>query len=219
MDLNFLKQKPKNRVRLTGIITQNPHFSNNAINEESGHFESKIAVQRKSGYLDEVVIVLRNTKENLDIAKKGNIVELEGFKNSKNQIIENKSKLVLYVSVKKISLKNEEHLEEVNIKNPNIVELEGYLCKTPIFRETPQGRQIVDVMLAVNRPYPSNRTDYIPLIAWGYIAERISKLEIGSKIWIEGRVQSREYEKQIDNFQVEKRTAYEVSVNKFNIIL
>ena len=98
----------------------------------------------------------------------------------------------------------------------NKIFLDGYICKQPIYRETPLGREIADVLLAVNRPY--GKSDYIPCIAWGRNAIYASGLEVGTRLQIEGRIQSREYQKRISETESETRTAYEVSISRLEVV-
>ena len=101
-------------------------------------------------------------------------------------------------------------------QNPNHIFLDGYVCKHPVYRKTPLGREIADVLLAVNRPY--GKSDYIPCICWGRNARFADQFEVGTHVQIWGRIQSREYQKKIDEEIYEKRVAYEVSVSKLEYI-
>lgn len=225
MVFNFSKSKRfLNNVKLTGIITETPIqvILEDFDGKKCNHIKTTIAVQRKSGYMDEIVVVAKESIDNALSIKKGNIVSIIGYKNSKNEYVNGKRKLLIYVSAKIIEIQDEEYLNIENNTNPNIIELEGFICKPPVFRQTPQGRFITDAMLAINRPYPSTKTDYIPLICWGGVAERMAEVTVGSKIRVKGRIQSREYEKKIvenEETIIEKKVAYEVSVNEFNLII
>ena len=115
------------------------------------------------------------------------------------------------VPVRKIEL-SEEEIEETK-RTSNEVTLVGYICKTPIYRQTPFGREIADVLLAVNRAY--NKSDYIPTIAWGRNSRFCQNLEVGDNIRVWGRLQSREYQKKVSDTEVIKKIAYEVSVSKW----
>ena len=103
-----------------------------------------------------------------------------------------------------------------DIMKTNQIFLDGYICKEPIYRKTPLGREIADLLIAVNRPY--GKSDYIPCIAWGRNARYASTFEVGGHIQIWGRVQSREYVKKINEEESEKHIAYEVSVSKLEYI-
>lgn len=98
----------------------------------------------------------------------------------------------------------------------NQIYLDGYVCKPPIYRKTPLGREIADILIAVNRPY--GKSDYIPCIAWGRNARFASTIEVGGHLQVQGRVQSREYTKKINEEETEKRVAYEVSVSKIDFV-
>lgn len=92
-------------------------------------------------------------------------------------------------------------IDEEN-KDPNSIFLDGYVCKEPVYRKTPLGREITDLLVAINRPY--NKSDYIPSIVWGRNAKFAKNLKVGDRIQLWGRVQSREYEKKIDENNVVK---------------
>ena len=96
--------------------------------------------------------------------------------------------------------------------NPNQIEITGYVCKEPIYRTTPFKREIADVLIAVNRSF--NKSDYLPCIAWGRNAKYVSTLNVGDKLEMVGRIQSRVYQKRIDENTVEEKVAYEISLNK-----
>ena len=102
------------------------------------------------------------------------------------------------------------------LANPNEIFLNGFICKTPVYRTTPFGREITDLLIAVNRSY--GKSDYIPCIAWGRNAKFAGGLEVGNNIEIWGRVQSRNYQKKLENDEIEERTAYEVSISKIDLI-
>ena len=120
------------------------------------------------------------------------------------------NKLILTIFARNILLSDEE------IKNPNQIFLDGYICKKPVYRTTPFGREITDMLIAVNRPY--NKSDYIPSIAWGRNARYSEKLKVGDRIKVWGRIQSREYQKRISDEEIITRTAYEVSISKMEIV-
>ena len=124
----------------------------------------------------------------------------------------NKNRLVLSVFVREV-----EFVEEfTDYTKTNLIFLDGFICKNPIYRRTPLGREIADLLIAVNRPY--GKSDYIPCIAWGRNARFASSFEVGSRVRVWGRVQSREYTKRIGEEEVEKRIAYEVSVSKLEMV-
>ncbi len=148
---------------------------------------------------------------NENLVKAGNFVEIFGQIRSYNCFEENKNRLILTVFVREIK-----ELEEIRNKNPNQVTLNGYICKKPMYRTTPFGREITDILLAVNRAY--NKSDYIPCISWGRNAIFANKLEVGENLLISGRMQSRLYQKRLENGDISERTAYEVSISKIEVL-
>ena len=122
---------------------------------------------------------------------------------------------ILSIFVREIEFIEEDEIPEEQSKS-NQIFLDGYVCKPPVYRKTPLGREIADILIAVNRPY--GKSDYIPCIAWGRNARYAASIEVGGHLQVQGRVQSREYTKRIDEEQVEKRVAYEVSVSKIDVI-
>ena len=140
--------------------------------------------------------------------KDGDIIKVEGQLRSYNKFIDNSNRLVLTIFAKHIVFFE----DRKEFKNPNKIFLEGYICKPPVYRETPFGREITDLLIAVNRLY--NKSDYIPTIAWGRNARFSSNLNVGDKIRIWGRIQSRQYQKRHLDGNVENKVAYEVSISK-----
>ena len=138
----------------------------------------------------------------------GEYIEIHGQFRSYNRHEEQKNRLVLSVFVRELEFMD----EEVENSKTNQIFLDGYICKAPVYRKTPLGREIADVLLAVNRPY--GKSDYIPCICWGRNARYASAFEVGGHVLIWGRIQSREYMKRIGENETEKRVAYEVSVSK-----
>ena len=138
---------------------------------------------------------------NFEVGKK---ISIRGQFRSYNKVVDDKSRLMLTVFVREL-------LDECNEQNPNMVEIVGFVCKPPVYRTTPFNREISDVLLAVNRAY--NKSDYLPCIAWGRNARFIKSLDVGEKVYITGRIQSREYQKHTEVGD-EVRTAYEISISK-----
>jgi len=139
---------------------------------------------------------------------KGSHICISGQFRSYNKLIDGKSRLMLTVFVRDL-----EEVEES--KNPNSIELIGYICKEPIYRITPFKREICDILLAVNRAY--NKSDYIPCIAWGRNARYVKNLDIGDKIVLNGRIQSRTYQKLLESGEYESKVAYEISINRISM--
>ncbi|MBO5505971.1 MAG: single-stranded DNA-binding protein, partial [Clostridia bacterium] len=142
----------------------------------------------------------------------GNTVEVTGQFRSYNNYTDIGNRLVLSVFARNITpVSSPEEAE-----NPNAIQLTGYICKAPVYRTTPFGREITDLLIAVNRAY--NKSDYIPCIAWGLNAKYASVLSVGEKLRLTGRIQSREYKKKYDDETIETKTAYEVSISRLESI-
>ena len=137
------------------------------------------------------------------------VVEVTGQFRSYNRKEDRKSHLELSVFVQGIRFLDGECAD---CENNNCICLKGFLCKAPVYRKTPLGRRICDILLAVNRPY--GKADYIPCIVWGKEAVLASRLDVGSPVEVTGRIQSREYEKKLSETETEMRVAYEVSVHR-----
>lgn len=191
-----------NRVTITGQIINEPEYSHEVYTE--GFYEFTLSVPRLSGQVDLLpVTVSERLMEDFPM-EIGKTVTVYGQFRSYNKVEEERSKLLLTVFARSITEANH------NI-NPNTVELSGYICKEPMYRTTPFKREICDVLIAVNRAY--NKSDYIPCIAWGRNARFVNNLQVGEKINVVGRIQSREYQKLNEYNEIEIRTAYEVSLS------
>ena len=167
-----------------------------------------LSVARLSGMVDHLPIVVGS--EIADTLAVGDIVTVRGKFVSFNKIIGDKSKLILQVYAEEVDQCGA-GTDMTSVQNPNSITLVGFVCKPPIYRTTPFNREIADLLLAVNRAV--NKSDYIPAIAWGRNARLAKGLMVGEKVHIEGRVQSREYQKRLPDDTVETRIAYEVSIN------
>ena len=167
-----------------------------------------VSVNRLSNQPD--IIPLMVSERLVDVTKScvGMIVEASGQFRSYNRHEGTKNRLVLSIFVREWEYVD----EDKETGKTNQIFLEGYICKPPIYRKTPLGREIADLLVAVNRPY--GKSDYITCIAWGRNARYASTFLVGAKLRIWGRVQSREYMKKIGENEGEKRIAYEVSVSK-----
>lgn len=135
------------------------------------------------------------------------MIEVDGQFRSYNSYENGENRLVLTVFAKDIRL-----CDKTEDKNPNSLYLNGFLCKAPVYRTTPFGREITDLLVAVNRSY--NKSDYIPVIAWGRNARFCKNINVGDNIKIWGRIQSRTYQKHLSEDEVVEKTAYEVSVSR-----
>ena len=142
-------------------------------------------------------------------------IEVSGQFRSYNRHEGLKNKLILSIFVRELQFVEDDDMPQEQSKS-NQIYLDGYVCKPPIYRKTPLGREIADILIAVNRPY--GKSDYIPCIAWGRNARFASTIEVGGHLQVQGRVQSREYTKKINEEETEKRVAYEVSVSKIDFV-
>ena len=195
-----------NYVEVCGEVVSDFTFSHEVFGE--GFYILDILVKRLSDSYD--VIPLMISERLIDVNKDyhGVCVYVKGQFRSYNRHEEGKNRLILYVFVKELEFVNGES-EKLDI---NQIFLDGHICKAPVYRKTPLGREIADILLAVNRLY--GKSDYIPCICWGRNARWASCIEVGNRIAICGRIQSREYQKKISETEIENRTAYEVSVFK-----
>lgn len=195
-----------NIVTLSGKIVAEPVYSHRVYSE--GFYESFIEVKRLSEQTDIIPITLSDRLIEDAGLSVGDYVTIYGQFRSYNKLIDNRSKLMLTVFVREI-------LDFDAEINPNKIELYGFLCKEPVYRTTPFKREICDLLVAVNRAY--NKSDYIPCIAWGRNARFAKNLATGDKIALSGRIQSREYQKQVSEGVFETRTAYEISLNRIGL--
>lgn len=200
-----------NQVTLSGEITSNFEFNHEVFGE--GFYTAMLSAERESGTKDIIPIMVSDCLVDIKADWKGRLAKVSGQFRSYNKHEENKNRLILSVFVREF-----EEFEELPFSDnsSNHISLDGCICKQPIYRKTPLGREISDILLAVNRPY--GKSDYIPCIAWGRNAIFASSLEVGTRLQIEGRIQSREYIKKISNDETETRTAYEVSVSKLEVV-
>ena len=199
-----------NHLILRGEIVSQKNYSHEIYGEK--FYIVNLEVKRLSTTSDIIPITISERlimNFDLEIGKK---VEVEGQFRSYNNYENERNRLILTVFAKEINeIEGEEEKDEVT----NEVTLVGYVCKKPVYRQTPFGREIADVLLAVNRAY--NKSDYIPCIAWGRNARFCQNIEVGTEVKIVGRVQSRTYEKKFEDGKVETRVAYEVSVASMEV--
>ncbi len=187
-----------NHVALCGVMASRPTYSHE--NHGRRFYRFTLAVERLSGATDELPIVVSEELLSQTVATDGERISVCGQIRSFNNRAPGGRRLVISVLAEELSITNEATANEAL--------LTGAICKAPVFRRTPLGRDICDVMLAVNRPY--HRTDYLPCIFWGKTAAEVSRLSIGTVLSLSGRLQSREYVKVLESGS-EKRTAYEIS--------
>lgn len=171
-----------------------------------------VLVSRLSDTYDTIPLMVSDRIIDVDENCIGRKVEAKGQFRSYNKHEETKNRLILSLFVREIEFIEDDEF----ISKPNHIYLDGYICKSPVYRMTPLGREIADVLLAVNRAY--GKSDYIPCICWGRNARFAGKLSVGEHVAVWGRIQSREYQKKVGNDQVVSKTAYEVSVSKMECL-
>ncbi|WP_425448161.1 single-stranded DNA-binding protein [Dethiothermospora halolimnae] len=203
-----------NMVTLIGKAVTEKEFSHEMYGEKFYNFD--LEVPRLSEYSDVLPITIsERLLVNTDISQGDDIV-IEGQLRSYNRYIDGNNKLLLTIFARDLYIPHtEEELLELK-KKPNEIYIDGYVCKPPVYRTTPFGREITDLLVAVNRPY--NKSDYIPCIAWGRNARFCSNLNVGDHIKIWGRIQSREYQKRLSDGTVLNKVAYEVSISKLEYV-
>ena len=193
-----------NIAELCGAVLSELKFSHKTYGEIFYTFV--LGIERRSGYIDEINIMVSERLIFDNTPRPGDYVEIKGQVRTYNELSEGRNKLNVVVFAKEI------YMSENFGYNENYVYLEGFLCKEPLKRTSPLGREICDLMLAVNRMY--NKSDYVPCIAWGRKAGYAESLGVGTKLSVEGRIQSREYRKKLEDGTSEVRKAFEVSIVK-----
>lgn len=194
-----------NRAEVMGVVADELVFSHEIYGEKFYTFTLKIP--RLSGISDDVKIMVSNRLLSGMELCVGDFVEVDGQFRSYNSYENGDNRLVLTVFAKDLRF-----ADETEEKNPNSLYLNGFICKPPVYRTTPFGREITDLLVAVNRSY--NKSDYIPVIAWGRNARFCKNINVGDNIKIWGRIQSRVYQKHLSDDEVVEKTAYEVSVSR-----
>lgn len=198
-----------NKAQVTGIISDEFAFNHEIYGEKFYSFT--LLIPRLSGTDDSVKVMVSERLLSDEDFKIGDRIDIEGQFRSYNSYEQGgENKLVLTVFAKDISKASDEKNH-----NPNTLYLNGYICKEPIYRTTPFGREITDLLIAVNRSY--NKSDYIPVIAWGRNARYAKTLNVGDNVHVWGRIQSRKYQKRINEEETITKTAYEVSVNRMEL--
>jgi single-stranded DNA-binding protein len=200
-----------NQIKVMGQIISDLKFSHEVYGESFYNFDVEIV--RLSDTKDVLPVTISERLIDTDTLKIGAQIFVTGQIRSYNNYVDNekRNRLILTIFARDVEILD----EEKRGINPNEVFLNGFICKKPIYRTTPFGREIADILMAVNRAY--NKSDYIPCIAWGRNARFTSKLEVGDKIKILGRMQSRAYQKRLENNEVLERIAYEISVSKIEV--
>ena len=195
-----------NQVSITGKIVTGFTFSHQVYGE--GFYTMDLLVKRLSDSEDRIPVMVSERLVDVTQDYVGQYVEIHGQFRSYNRHEEKHNRLVLSAFARELKFLEEED----SLAPVNQIFLDGYICKPPVYRKTPLGREICDILLAVNRSY--GKSDYIPCICWGRNARFAGNLEIGSRIQLIGRIQSREYQKRVSENELIRRVAYEVSVNK-----
>ena len=195
-----------NMAKITGTVITEPQYDH----ETAGavFYRTILATNRKSGYADEIPVIFRKGMVDENKIYYGANISVEGSFCSVNMPAGEKRKLILFLFAEQIS--------DAAQEDDNYIFLHGFICRQPVYRETPSGRQITELLVAVNRP--GGKSDYIPCICWAGNARYAKNLAVGSRIELTGRIQSREYVKRLEDDRTEKRTAYEVSVSKLEEI-
>ncbi len=201
-----------NITEISGVIVKEPKISHNVYGENFYSFT--VEIKRLSDSYDEIPVLVSERLVDIDSLHLDTYVKLTGQLRSYNNYSkeENKNKLVLTVFAKAVEIFDYEENIEMDI---NEIQLNGFICKKPIYRSTPFGREICDMLLAVNRNY--NKSDYIPCISWGRNARYAGNFEVGDNVKLFGRIQSRTYQKKVSETDVIEKVAYEVSINKIEV--
>ncbi|MCI8935418.1 MAG: single-stranded DNA-binding protein [Lachnospiraceae bacterium] len=199
-----------NQVVIMGEVVSDFVFSHEIFGE--GFYMVDVNVPRLSDSSDIIPLMVSERLIDVEEDYKGLNIMVQGQFRSYNRHEERKNRLVLSVFAREIEFVD----ETPESSKTNQIYLDGYICKEPIYRKTPLGREIADLLLAVNRPY--GKSDYIPCICWGRNARFASNFSVGTRCEIWGRIQSREYMKRLSDEDAEKRIAYEVSVSKLELV-
>ena len=199
-----------NQVSIVGEIVSDFHFSHEVYGE--GFYVVDVSVNRLSNIMDYIPVMISERLIDVEGDYIGQYLAVSGQFRSFNRHEEKKNRLVLSVFAREVEFVDG---PEENVKS-NQIFLDGFICKEPIYRKTPLGREIADLLIAVNRSY--GKSDYIPCICWGRNARFASNFDVGGHVQVWGRIQSREYVKKISEEETEKRVAYEVSVSKVEFL-
>ena len=203
-----------NQVIISGEVVSEFQYSHEVYGE--GFYILELSVPRLSDTYDIIPLMISDRLIDVNRDYRGCYLCATGQFRSYNRHEEAKNRLVLSVFVREVSL-SDDRITDSEGNKPNQIFLDGFICKPPIYRKTPLGREIADILLAVNRPY--GKSDYIPCICWGRNARYAESFNVGGHVQIWGRIQSREYQKKISEDEIEKRIAYEVSVSKLEYVL
>ena len=197
----------ENAGRFVGCVLSEPVFSHE--NHGEDYFRIMLQIARLSGSADTLPLLVSRTQLEQTPVFAGERLAAEGEVRSFNNRSGVGSKLVLTVFVRTL------RSAQADEPDCNRLTLQGTLCRAPIYRRTPLGREICDLTLAVNRRY--GRADYLPCICWGTVARNCAERAVGDELRLEGRFQSRSYVKKLGEQSV-SRTAYEVSAMSVQLL-
>lgn len=199
-----------NVVEIGGKIVSEIELSHELYDEK--FFKFYIETSRLSDLTDKLPVIISERIINISDLNIGDIVHITGQFRSYNEPTDNgKSRLVLSIFTKSI-----EKIQDETVLTLNEAVFTGFICKAPIYRKTPLGREIADLLVAVNRTY--RKSDYIPCILWGRNAKFCENIIVGTRVKLSGRIQSRIYEKKHEDGTIDTKTAYELSVSKFSVV-
>ena len=201
-------KETNNNAYISGVIEEEFRFSHEVFGEK--FFVSVVNVERRSKAIDKIPIMISERLINVGEVWDGERVCISGQFRSYNKHDGEHSHLMLHLFARKFFC-----IDDIG-HDDNSIELDGFICKEPIYRDTPNKREICGILLAVNRPY--GKSDYIPCICWGRNARFASGLEVGTRLKVQGRIQSREYTKKLSETESEVRTAYEVSIARMEVV-
>lgn len=204
-----MKVLENNNVQICGAIISDFNFSHESHGEKL--YSITVGVERLSGCFDFVPLLISERLVDVNEDYRGRMILANGQFRSFNRHDGGKNRLILFVFVREVEIL----VEKKDGIQKNMIFLDGYICKEPTYRKTPLGREISDVLLAVNQPY--EKSNYIPCIAWGRNARYVRHLPVGTKIGIKGRIQSREYIKCLEDGTKKAMIAYEVSANEIDV--
>ena len=207
MEYNEIKKT--NKVLLKGKIIDTLEIAYECFGEN--FLKTKLSCKRSSGTEDILPVIFPERIGNIESIQPGTCIEINGEIRTCNKHDSDKNKLLINVYCNEFNI-----IQEEEFYPSDDIELNGYICKEPVYRKTPLGREIADLLLAVNRPY--GKSDYIPCICWGRNARYASSFDVGEHVRVLGRIQSREYVKKLSETETETRVAYEVSVSKLECI-
>ncbi len=199
-----------NMVRLSGRVLSRPEFSHKTFGE--AFYLIMLGIFRKSGYEDRIRLIISERLMGGRAPGEGEKLDVRGQIRTYNRELDGRNKLEVTIFVREMN-----YAEPQGFEYENHISIEGFICKAPVRRTSPLGREICDLMIAVNRMY--NKSDYIPSIAWGRNAVYAESLQVGDKVSVQGRIQSREYRKITEEGRLITKTAYEVSVMKLETIM